>query len=126
MIIFTKILCVLLYASTVWAGHSGIFTIKGDVLERDQCDIRIKQSDGSTKLLPILYFGKFVNSNKKLNARMTIGELNKAFGNKVAENDEPIEMGGGSSSRNCTLRNKVTKTGLSTIEFHLVEATRFY
>ncbi|MBK22891.1 MAG: hypothetical protein CME70_03160 [Halobacteriovorax sp.] len=111
----------LLLQSITWAGYDGIFIIKGEIVARDQCDYKIKQSNGKTTLLPRSHFDKFTKGRNQIYARLSESELNVALGNTVGpgvnskgvslgggSNSRGVSLGGGSNSRNCKLRNQVS------------------
>jgi hypothetical protein len=116
-----------LFSLNAFSGFDGILKIEGEVIDKDQCDIKIKQANGAELLLPLEKYKKFISKDKKLMARLSVEDLRLSFGHVVkrgsdlgggsntrgsdlggGSNTRGSDLGGGSNTRDCRLRNKMS------------------
>ncbi len=109
----------LLISSLSFAGFDGFLTIEGKLVEKDRCDMKVKQANGKTVLLPLDEFKKYLSSSGNLSAKLHISRFRVALGMGMkakmgtdiggGSNTRGTDIGGGSNTRNCHLRKKLSQ-----------------
>ena len=119
----------LFFSALSFAGFDGFLTIEGKLMEKDRCDMKVKQSNGKTVLLPLKEFKQYLNSSGQLSAKLHISKFRVALGMGMkakmgtdigggsntrgtdiggGSNTRGTDIGGGSNTRSCHLRKNLS------------------
>lgn len=99
------------FSISLWAGFEPNLTIKGELVEKDSCDMKIKQKSGETFLLPLKEFSEYLGEGGRFVAKIHINKLRLALrGTDLGggSNSRGTDIGGGSNTRNCHLRKNLS------------------